>query len=137
MNEVLKKSNDVKVPGHEIESDGVQVGGQVRETNNPPLHADCEYQVDDQLLDYIFLLDKLQVVSFADCDRCRCRAEDPQYNACRLTGTMHSRHLCVVRHNLVSMFCNIGCGGEHDVPTCSRSIGKKEPILASQRLMPP
>ena len=51
------------IPGRAIESDVVQVGVQVRETANPPLHADCEHQVDGQLLDYRFLLAESQAMS--------------------------------------------------------------------------
>ena len=63
MTEILNERSDVGVPGRAMESDGVQVGVQVRETANPPLHADFEHQVDDQLLDNRFLLAERQAVS--------------------------------------------------------------------------
>ena len=139
MTEVLNERNDVGVPGRIIESHGVQVGVQVRKSAYPPFHADFKHQVDDQLLDYRFLLAVRQLESlqphhhrvYGACDRCSEQGEDPPYNACRLTGTTLSRHLCVVRHNFGSMFYNSGCGGEHGVPIRSQRVETNEPISAT------
>ena len=123
----------------------MQVGVQVGKLANLPLHADCEHQVDDQLLHNRLSLAERQVVPLQPHhhrvddagDLCSDRAENPSHNACRITGTTHSRHLGVVRHDLMKMFCNPEGGKEHGMPTRGRRLGTNRAHFSNERLLPP